>query len=205
MNKKALDHFKKVDPVLYKAAKELNLEMRHRRYPEEYLQALCSEIVGQQLSGRVADVIWGRFIELFPNKKPTPELILQFEEEKIRAVGMSFAKIRSLKDLSQKVLDQELHLEKLNEMTNEEVIAELVRVRGIGPWTAEMFLMFTLGREDIFSHGDLGLRNGIKKLYNLEDPTRDAIEELQARWSPYRTYACLVLWKSLDNFNPPKG
>lgn len=198
MNKKALLHFKKVDPILYSAAINFKVETHSPKDPSEYFYALCRSIVGQQLSGRVADVIFGRFLKLFPKKNPTPEKILKLKEEEIREVGMSYAKIRSLKDLAQKVKTRELEIERLEKLTDEEVLAQLIRVKGVGPWTAEMFLMFTLGREDLFSHGDLGLKNGIKKLYGLENPSREEIEKLSSKWSPYRTYASLVLWKSLE-------
>jgi DNA-3-methyladenine glycosylase II len=112
---------------------------------------------------------------------------------------MSWGKIKYVKDLSYRVLDGSLHLSKLDNMSNEEVIVELVAVKGIGPWTAEMFLMFSLARPDVFSFGDLGLKNAIKNLYGVEDVTVEYMEKLSKKWSPYRTYAALILWETLDN------
>ena len=124
---------------------------------------------------------------------------MKIPDQKIRDAGLSWAKVKYLKDLADKVKNKVIHLEKLDTLSNEEVITELTKVKGIGPWTAEMFLMFTLGREDVFSHGDLGLKNAIKKLYGFKkDPTRKQVEKIIARWTPYKTYACRILWKSLE-------
>ena len=108
-------------------------------------------------------------------------------------------KVKYIKDLAQKTLDKTLDLSKLTNMTDGDVLTELTKVKGIGPWTAEMFLMFTLGREDVFSHGDLGLKNAIKKLYGFKkDPSKKQVEKIVNKWSPYRTFACRILWKSLE-------
>ncbi len=112
---------------------------------------------------------------------------------------MSWSKVRFVRDLADKVSAKFIQLPQLAQLSNEEVITELTKVKGIGPWTAEMFLMFTLGREDVFSFGDLGLAKAIQKLYNLKQkPTRKQLEKITKKWSPYRTHAALVLWKSLD-------
>lgn len=200
MTKKILDHFEKVDNILFEASKKYgDVEIIIPKKPEEYFISLCDEIVSQQLSRKVADVIFGRFKNLFPNGSISAEHILKLKHEDLRATGMSNAKARFIMDLGHKVYNREVDLEKLVLLDNDGVIAELTKIKGIGSWTAEMFLMFTLGREDVFSHGDLGLRNAIKKLYNLENPTIEYIEALSMKWSPYRTYACRVLWRSLEN------
>lgn len=117
----------------------------------------------------------------------------------MRSVGLSGQKARYIQDLAQKVTNKELVLEKLNMLENEEIINELVKVKGVGRWTAEMFLMFALRREDIFSYGDLGLRKAIQKLYGLKkEPTQKQAEKIAKNWIPYRTYACRILWKSLS-------
>ncbi len=195
-----LKHFKKVDPLLYRTVQELGglIEIKIR-HSDDYFQSLCSAIISQQLSGKVADVTFGRFQKLFPNELITPDQLVKIDHEKLRAVGMSNSKARFLRDLAEKVIAGEIHLEKLNEMENETVIEELVKVKGIGKWTAEMFLMFSLGREDVFSTGDLGLKNAIKKIYGLETVTEEQLLEISNKWSPYRTYASLILWRSLDN------
>ena len=111
---------------------------------------------------------------------------------------MSWSKVSYAKDLAQKVLDGEVHLTKLDDMANEEVVRELTTIKGIGEWTVEMFLMFTLNREDIFSFGDLGLKKGIMKVYEIENPTKEQIEEIVTPWSPYKTYGSIALWESLE-------
>lgn len=193
------NHFKTADPILFAALQKIG-EIEHLvlRNTSDYFVALCEEIVSQQLSGKVADVIFARFKKLFPKEAITAKGVLAIPHEQLRGVGMSNAKTRYIKDLAEKVENKEVHLKKLAAMENEEVIAELTKIKGIGRWTAEMFLMFTLGREDIFSHGDLGLKNAIKKLYNLENPTKEAVEMITIKWSPYRTYACRILWRSLE-------
>ena len=141
----------------------------------------------------------GRFVELFPNKKITPERVLKLSDAKLRHVGMSWSKASFLKDLAKKTLDKEIRYSKLHDMTDEEVMEELTQVKGIGPWTAEMFLMFAIGREDVFSHADLGLRNGMKKVYGLRSvPDAKRADKITEKWRPYRSYGSLALWHYLD-------
>lgn len=197
MDKKILDHFKKSDPVLYEWIQKVHLDELPE--PTNLFEELCDEIISQQLSGKAANTIFGRLKQLFPRGEITPEHILKLSDDKIRNSGTSWAKVRFLKDLATKVKNGELILENLKDLSDEEVIKELTQVKGIGPWTAEMYLMFTLGREDVFSHGDLGLKNAIKKIYDFKkEPTRKQVEKIVKKWSPYRTYACRVLWQSLE-------
>ena len=195
MNKKAAAHFKKVDPILYKYVLLVG-DIKTDKV-KHLFEDLVSSIIGQQLSGKVADVIFARFKKLL-KEKITPEGILKLSDEEIRSVGTSYAKVNSLKDLAFKVKKKEVELEKMDQLTDLQVIDELIKVKGIGPWTAEMFLMFTLEREDIFSYGDLGLRNAIKKIYGLNDPSKEDVAKIISKWSPFKTYACRILWKSLD-------
>ena len=198
MYKNALKHFKTTDPILYKAA--LKLEPITIEKSTDYFASLCREIVGQQLAGAAARKIFERFVNLFPDKKLSIEFLLSIPEDKIREVGCSWAKVRSLKDLAQKVTDGTVDLKTIDDLDHEAVVLTLTKVKGIGPWTTEMFLMFALGREDVFSPGDLGLRNGIAKLYKLkEKPTPQEMLESSEKWKPYRTYASLILWNFLDN------
>ncbi len=191
-------HFEKNDLTLFNWIAQI--EAFEMIETHNYFEALCSSIVSQQLSTKVADVIWDRVIHLFPDKKVTPEHILQLTEVDLRAVGLSFAKIKYVKDLASKVLSGELDLEKLPDLDNEEIIAELTKVKGIGRWTAEMFLMFTLARPNVFSHGDLGLKKAIQKIYELPDmPSEEQMLALEEKWDPYKTYASRILWKSLDS------
>jgi DNA-3-methyladenine glycosylase II len=196
MSKKIIDHFKKHDPVMYKLVKLLGLI---ELVPSDtYFYNLTRSITSQQLSTKSAAAIFNRFVELFPDKMPTPEKVLKISDEKLRIIGYSRTKITYIKDLSQKVLSNEIELENIGKLKDEEIIEHLTKVKGIGVWTVEMFLISSLAREDIFSHGDLGLKNAIKKLYNLENPTREDIEKIISKWSPYRTYASRLLWKSLS-------
>lgn len=199
MKKKILSHFKKQDPLLFSLAKRVDFDTLEPRDSDQYFYSLCYNIIGQQLTGKVVKIIFNRFESLFPGKKLDPKIILNIPEQEIRDVGASWAKVRSLKDLSQKIIDKEISLDKLAELSDDEVIENLVKVKGIGPWTAEMFLMFTLGRKDIFSVRDLGLRKGTIKLHSLDNNVSlEEIERIAKVWSPYRTYASFVLWKGLD-------
>lgn len=199
MDHKILDHFKKVDPLLYEIALKVEeFEVVKFYTAETHFINLCREIVGQQLSVRAAQVIYERFLDIFPHKAVTPEYLVTIQDDVIRKAGLSYSKIKYLKDLAQKVIDKEIHLEKLNEMSNEKVIEELTKVKGIGKWTAEMFLIFALGRSDVFSCGDLGLKHAIIKLYTLSvKPTNKELEAISAKWTPYKTHASMILWRSL--------
>ena len=199
MDKKIRNHFKKADPLLFKAYTQLaNQELMTIHLPTDHFSSLCREIIGQQLSSKVARVIFERFKSLFPKKKITPKYLLQLDHEVLRQVGMSHAKVNSLKDLAEKIEKKEISLDKIEKMDDENVIKELTKVRGIGPWTAEMYLIFALNREDVFSYGDLGLKNAMKKIYGLKNITHDDIERISTKWSPYKSYACRILWRSLD-------
>ena len=162
-----------------------------------YFQALVSAIVGQQLSGKAAETIYGRVKEKVKGRI-TPKKILEVSEQDLRDCGMSWAKVASVRDLAQHVLDRRLHVRSLESHTDEDVMRELVAVKGIGPWTAEMFMMFTLGRQDIFSPGDLGLKKGLEKVTGRKrDPKQ--MEKFAQRWKPYRTVASWYLWRVVDN------
>ncbi len=194
-----LNHFQKTDPVLFSIAKRVDIEQIKSRETEDYFHSLCHQIIGQQLTGKAASAISDRFNKLFESERITPEETIKLTEETIRNVGASWSKARFIKDLAQEVVDGTLNLKDLRRLDDWQVVENLTKVKGIGPWTAQMFLMFTLGREDIFSHGDLGLKKAIIKLYSLnENTTQDEIEEITKKWSPYRTYACQMLWKYSD-------
>lgn len=200
MDKKILAHFRRVDPILFSVLQQIS-DTSHLipTKSTDYFSDLVETIICQQLSDRAGATIFGRFQKLFAHGKVTPERVLQLSDEKIRSVGTSRSKISFIKHLAQHVVDGTIQLKKLKNLSDEEVIATLTKLKGIGPWTAEMFLMFTLGREDVFSYGDLGLRNAMKKLYGLKkDPTKKQMEAITPKWSPYRTYACRILWKSLE-------
>lgn len=198
--KKIKAYFKKVDPVIYRVMKEIDFDKWFGRSAtagrpkRDYFIALCEDIVGQQLSGKAADSIFARFLTLFSGKRINPERILKLTDQQIRDVGTSWAKVRYLKDLAGQVKEGQLRLKSLDNLADEAVIAELTKIKGIGPWTAEMFLIFTLKREDVFSYGDLGLNKAFRKLYGNKK-----IESIVKPWTPYKSFGALALWHSLDN------
>lgn len=162
-----------------------------------YFQGLTGEIIGQQLSGRVADVIYERLKKKVKGRL-TPRKILALSDQELRNCGMAWAKVRSIKDLAHRIVDGKLHIRKLNELSDDEVMKELIAVKGIGRWTAEMFLMFTLGRQDIFPDDDLGIKKGMKKLLNKELRS-DEMAKFSLCWKPYRTAASWYVWRIIDN------
>lgn len=198
MFKKAVQHFKKNDPILHEVSltiEPFELEI----HPNPFLR-LTRSIIGQQLSVKAAATIFGRFENLFEKNNIKPESLLNISDEKMREAGISYQKISYLKDLSQKVVDNNVVFSDFSGLPEEMIIEELVKIKGIGRWTAEMFLMFSLGKPDVFSYGDLGLQNAIKKNYGLKQkPTIKQMEKLSKKWAPFRTYAAMILWRSLAN------
>lgn len=193
--------FKQVDPGVAEILAKINFEDwfgKVEKDKSKYFEDLCRTIVGQQLAGKAAEAIYKRFAALFGGEV-APENILSVEEQVIRDSGLSWAKVRSVRDLSERVLNGSLDLNSLETLGDEELIVELSKVKGIGRWTAEMFLMFRLGHEDIFSFGDLGLKNGLKKYLNKQELSLDEIKNVTDRWMPYRTYGAIAMWHLLDN------
>lgn len=194
-----LSHFKRHDPILFSLIQTNTLETVPIKRKSDYFVSLCREIIGQQLSGRVADVIFDRFTKLFPRRIINAVSVRNASDDSLRATGMSWSKVGYIRDLSENVRAKHIDLSLLSDMSDEEVIAYLTKIKGIGPWTAEMFLIFTLGRPDVFSYGDLGLRKAIQKLYTLpHTPTRKQMEKIVMKWQPYRTYGARLLWNYLD-------
>jgi DNA-3-methyladenine glycosylase II len=163
--------------------------------------SLCYSIMSQQLSVKVADVIKKRFVALFDGK-PTPGKVVQIKTETLRNIGLSNAKTNYIKNIASFALTNGLQWSKINKMSNEEFIDYVTQIKGVGKWTAEMILMFTLGREDVFSVDDYGIQQSVIKLYNLKitdkKKLRLRILSLSERWAPYRTYACMYLWRWRD-------
>ncbi len=158
------------------------------RSHQDYFEHLCGSIIGQQLSGKVADVIETRFKKAVGGKVG-PDAVLKTPDQKLRDCGMSLSKVSFLKDLAARTKNGDLKIKKLDKLSDEEVINELVAVKGIGRWTAEMFLMFSLARPDIFPTGDLGIKKAMAKLHLKKSD----------RWKPYRTVASWYLWRILEN------
>lgn len=169
---------------------------------QNYYQELVDAIISQQLSVHAARSIEGRFRDLFGGEFPNAEQILTTDVETLRGLGFSRAKAAYVLDLAQHVVDGKLQFDKLDALSNDDVIAELTPVKGIGVWTAHMFLMFCMGRSDVLPVGDLGIRNGIRKLYGFDDPpTPEQITEIAEKnsWHPYESIASWYIWQSLDN------
>ena len=164
---------------------------------------LCASIMSQQLSTKVADVIYKRFISLYGGKEPTAQQILDTPSETLRGIGLSNAKVSYVKNVAQFETESGMAAKKLNKMTDEEVIEYLIVIKGVGRWTIEMLLMFALGREDVFAVDDLGIQNAMIRLYKLDNSDKKKLKEdmlrLSSKWSPYRTYACVHLWQWKDN------
>jgi DNA-3-methyladenine glycosylase II len=197
---KALKHLSANDAVLAQLIKD---------YPEpaftkhgNYYQELVDSIISQQLSVKAARAIEGRFKDLFGGHFPSPEQILTKDIEELRGVGFSRPKARYVQDLAQKIIDGEVRFDTIDALSNDEIITELTKVKGIGEWTVHMFLMFCMGRLDVLPIGDLGIRNGVTKLYALD--TVAAPEDVRAiaeknNWRPYESVASWYVWQSLDN------
>ena len=194
-------HFESVDPILFEALTRIGEipPVTKKGNSADHFTELCASIISQQLSVKVADVIWTRFVHLFPEGRDwakgetEPSLshqrVLEVPDQQMRDQGISWAKIKYIKDLAQKVANKEIDLEQIDSLPDEEVIAELVKVKGIGRWTAEMFLMFSLARPDTFPVDDLGIKKAMAKLKLKKSD----------RWKPYRTVASWYLWRSLEN------
>lgn len=181
---------------------EIDIETRLRRRQEERpadaYGALLRAIVGQQLSTKAARTIYGRIRELFGGATPAPAALLEAPEADLRGAGLSGRKVEYLRDLAEHVLSGELELEQLEKLPDEEAIAEIVAVRGLGQWTAEMFLLFHLRRPDVLSGGDLGIRKAVQEEYALDAmPAPARVLEIGEAWRPHRSLASLYLWESL--------
>jgi DNA-3-methyladenine glycosylase II len=202
-SRKAVAALREADPVMARLIEEHGAIVRRdlrRERPGDAYGALLRSIVGQQLSTKAAATIYGRMLEIFGGHAPTPKQLLKADPDKIRAAGLSRPKIAYLRDLAQHVEEGTLELERLPDLTDEEVAAQLTAIKGLGQWTADMFLMFHLGRPDILPVGDQGIRRAIQieyRLRKLPDPKR--MQKIARPWRPYRTLACLYLWSSLDN------
>jgi len=181
---------------------EIDLETRLRRRseqrPADAYGALLRAIVGQQLSTKAARTIYGRILELFGGDTPTPEQLLGASEEDLRGAGLSGRKVEYIRDLASHVTSGELELDRLVDLSDEKVIEEIVAVRGLGQWSAEMFLLFHLERPDVLSGGDLGIRRAVQIEFGLDEmPTPERVLETGEPWRPHRSLASLYLWESL--------
>ena len=164
---------------------------------------MMASIISQQLSTTVAQVIFKRFLELYNRKEPKPQQVLDTPDATLRSIGLSNAKVGYVKNVAAFCMAHKITDKKLLSLSNEETIELLVQIKGIGRWSVEMLLMFTLGREDVFAVDDLGIQQAMTKIYKLDAENKKEMKakmlQISAKWSPYRTYACLHLWKWKDN------
>ena len=166
---------------------------------DNYFNALSKSIIYQQLSGKVAKVIYNRFLDLFKNRTPDLEIIISLKDSELRKIGLSKQKTDYIKGLS-KYFYKEGKLIDFSSLTNQEISKELIKIKGIGQWTVDMFLMFTIFRTDVLPVADLGIKKGFKKLFNLKElPSEKFMINKSKKWQPYRTIACCYLWKLVDD------
>jgi DNA-3-methyladenine glycosylase II len=199
--KKVLQHFDKKDKKISKILENVNFAEWFKTKPhteQELFLSLCRIIVGQQLSGKAANAIFNKFSNVFTKTEVTPQKVLKKTDQELRDTGLSWAKVRYIKDLAQSFVEKRIKFTQLEQLTDEEVITELVKVKGIGRWSAEMYLMFTLHRLDVFAFDDLGLSKGLEKLYKITKTDRTKAEKIIKKWAPYKTYGAIALWTSLE-------
>ena len=196
--RKAIVHLKKSDPVMRAIIERVGAyKIQHR---EPSFETLVRSIVYQQLSGKVASVILARLVAMLPEGKITPDAILKLRPVRMRKAGLSKQKIAYIRDLARKTNQGHVKFEMLPDLPDHEVIEHLTQVKGIGVWTAHMFLIFALRRPDVLATGDLGVRVAIRKAYALEElPAPKQVEELAAAWRPYASVAVWYLWRSLES------
>lgn len=196
----AAAHLQQADPIL---ADIITTHPLPNFQPHtNYYQELVESIVSQQLSVKAADTIFKRFLGLFDDAFPTPEAILQKDVETYRSIGLSRQKATYIRDLAEKIMANEVQFSHLDTLSNDDIIAELTQVKGVGTWTVHMFLIFCMGRLDVLPSGDLGIQNGVQKLYTLpERPTPSDVDELSTsrKWHPYESVAAWYIWRSLNN------
>jgi DNA-3-methyladenine glycosylase II len=198
----AMAHLSSADPVMARLVAQYGPLVLTPT--TDYFFTLLESIISQQLSGKVVDTITKRVRALVPRKEtPEAEDVLALPDQALRDAGLSWSKVSYIKDLAQHVVSRTLDLAHIAQMDDEEVIKELVAVKGIGRWTAEMFLIFSLARPDVFAVDDYGIRVAMMRLYNLPKlPKPAAMREIAERWRPYRSYALLYLWRNLDTASP---
>jgi DNA-3-methyladenine glycosylase II len=197
MELKIVSHFQTTDLILF-GLTQMYPPVSLKRAADPFF-SLTESIISQQLSVKAGDTIVNRFLKLFPEKKITPAAVITIPRETMRGVGMSWSKADYIHNIARAVINGDIDFAHLDILNNEDLIGKLTQIKGIGQWTAEMFLMFSLGREDVFSVGDVGLQRAIQKLYKFKKkPTPKQLLRISSKWSPYRTYACRLLWNSLD-------
>jgi DNA-3-methyladenine glycosylase II len=201
--RRAVAYLKKVDPVLGQVIEQVGSFKGWPASTGTHFDAVCRSIVFQQLSGKAAGTIHGRFQGLYGGRTPQPAELASTSDEHLRSIGLSRQKSAYLKDLGSRVALGELPIETLHELSDDEIIAALTQVKGIGRWTAQMFLMFRLGRPDVLPDLDLGVQKGIQRAYRLRKlPTPERVKKIGAKWAPYRTVGSWYMWRLVDTPKP---
>jgi DNA-3-methyladenine glycosylase II len=197
---KQIEHLNK-DKKLKKVIEKVGV-IKHVKSDDLYF-ALMRAIVGQQLSVKAAQTIFARFLALFKDGYPHPKEVLKLKDDKLRAAGLSYQKAGYLKNIARFSIEQTLEYSELRSKTDDELIEYLVQIKGVGRWTVEMLLMFSLGRHDVFPKDDLGIQTGIRKLYNINPANKKELyaqmDLVAEKWRPYRTLACKYLWRHKDD------
>ena len=195
---KAANALRKLDPELVPLLDAFQIE--DLKPEKDYYRSLTRAIIYQQLSGKVAKTIFNRFIELYHGKDyPSPDDVIKTDHAILRSVGLSNAKAKYIKNISQAFLEGSIDYKNLDNLSNDAIMEQLVAIKGVGPWTAQMFLMFTLNRPDVFPSGDLGVQKGFQQYFKLKElPTPKIMEERAQKWKPFRTVASLYFWKVVD-------
>lgn len=200
MYDEAIAHLSQHDPILANVINAYDPPSFQKH--TNYYQELVESIISQQLSVKAAASILKRFVDHFGGSFPSPEKILETDIETFRSLGLSRPKASYIRDLAERVYDGRVSFDHLDTLSNDEIITELTAVKGVGVWTVHMFLMFCMGRLDVLAYGDLGIRNGIKQLYDLDRiPDQAEVERIAEinKWHPYETVACWYIWRSLEN------
>jgi len=195
--RKAITHLKRSDPVMASIIERVG--PCRISYTEPIFESLARSIVYQQLSGKAAATIFGRFVAAAGGEPLTPRKVLRLSFDEMRSLGLSSQKATYVRDLAEKTASKEIVFDQFEAMTNDQIMASLIQVKGIGVWTVQMFLMFSLRRPDVLPCGDLGIRNAVQKAYGLKGPASPAeIEKIGANWRPYCSIASWYLWRSLE-------
>lgn len=199
MHRKAIRHLRENDPTLAGLIDRIGPCRLKPQTDLSHFESVARAIVFQQLSGKAAATIHGRFAGLFPDQQPTPTHLLTLEDGALRTAGLSRPKVKYLRDLASRVTSNELPIDTLHEFADDEILGHLTRVKGVGVWTAQMFLLFRLGRPDVLPDLDLGIQKAVQLAYRLRKrPTPERVRTIGAKWAPFRSVATWYLWRSID-------
>lgn len=196
---KAIRHLRAVDPVLANVIDTVGKCLLVPRTEGTHFDYVVRSIVYQQLSGKAAATIHGRFMDLLDKKCPGPAQVLKIAESDLRKAGLSGQKAKYIRSVAEQTESGQLAIEKLHELSDEEIVSSLTQIKGVGVWTAQMFLIFRLGRPDVLPVGDLGIQKGVQRAYGLRKlPKPERVQKIGKKWTPYRTVGSWYMWRLLD-------